>query len=72
MNYILENDSLPKSKESWKRKPFKRRELEALATINTNMSKQEINKRIRATYYPQKPAPFIELYGHKFEYNPDR
>ena len=36
------------------------------------LSKQEIEKRIRATYYFGKPAPFIELFGHRFEYNPDR
>jgi methionyl-tRNA formyltransferase len=72
ITYVVANDSLPESSETWKRKPYKRIELEDLATIKTNMSKKEIDKRIRATYYPGKPAPFIELYGHRFEYNPDR
>ena len=72
MQYIFSNDCLPKCDETWQRKPFKRSELEKLATINPNMSKQEIDKRIRATYFPGKPAPFIELHRHRFEYNPDR
>ena len=72
INYVVANDSLPHSGDTWKRRPYNRNELEDLATIKTNMSEQEIEKRIRATYYHGKPAPFIEIYGHKFEYNPDR
>jgi methionyl-tRNA formyltransferase len=72
INYVMANDSLPHSGDTWERRPYKRSELEDLATIKTNMNEQEIEKRIRATYYHGKPAPFIELYGHKFEYNPDR
>ena len=72
LNYIVSNDSLPKSDETWNRKPYKRSELEELATINTSMRKEEINKRIRATYYCGKPAPFVEIAGHRFEYNPER
>ena len=71
-SYVVANDSLPKSDETWTRKPYKRSELEDLATIKTSMSKREIDKRIRATYYPGKPAPFMDLYGYRFEYNPDR
>jgi methionyl-tRNA formyltransferase len=72
IDYVVANDSLPKSNETWTRKPYKRSELEDLATIKTSMSKQEIDKRIRATYYPGKPATFMELHGYRFEYNPDR
>ena len=72
MQYIFSNDCLPKCNEAWQRKPFKRSELEKFATINPNMSKQEIDKIIRATYYPGKPAPIILLHGYRFEYNPDR
>jgi len=72
MNYIIANDRLPECNETWKRKPYKRSELEELATINSSMSEQEIKKRIRSTYYPGKPAPFIEIYGYKFEYKPGR
>ena len=72
MDHIINCDYLPDSSETWKRIPFKRSELEELATIKPDMSEEEINNKIRATYYPGKPAPYIELHGHKFEYNPDR
>jgi len=72
LEYIVLHNRLPVCEEKWKRKPFKRKELEKLATINPSMREDEINERIRATYYPGKPAPFIEIFGHKFEYNPDR
>ena len=72
IDYIMVNNCLPKCDETWKRKPFKRSELEDLATINMKMTEKEIKKRIRATYFRGKPAPFIELHGHRFEYNPDR
>ena len=72
MGFIFENNCLPNISDKWKRKPFKRSELEELATINLKMNKHEIEERIRATYYSGKPAPYIEIHGYKFEYNPDR
>jgi len=72
ISFIFANNSLPSCDKTWKRSPNKRCELEDLATINSTMSKEEIDLRIRSTYYPGKPAPFIKLCGHKFEYNPDR
>jgi len=72
IKYIMCNKSLPKTTEKWKRKPYKRSELETLATIKPEMSKEEINKRIRATYFKGKPAPFIVFYGKKYEFNPER
>ena len=70
--YVFNNKKLPECNERWKRKPYKRVDLEKLATIDTNMSKDQINNIIRATYMKNKPAPFIKLYGLKFEYNPER
>lgn len=72
INFIMRNGCLPEVNELWAKKPYKRKDLEELATIIPNMSKEEVNNRIRATYYPKKPAPFINLYGHKFEFNPER
>lgn len=56
----------------WKRKPFKRVELEKLCLLDLQMSKEEFEKTIRCTYYPGAPAPYIVINGFKFEYNPDR
>jgi methionyl-tRNA formyltransferase len=72
ITHIVDTGELPKSNKIWKRKPYKRSELEELATIDTEMDKKEVDKRIRATYYPGQPAPFIELAGYRFEYNPKR
>lgn len=72
MKHFITNNSLPECDEEWARKPYKRNELEELARIKPDMNNEEINNKIRATYYPGKPAPYVELYGHKFEYNPDR
>tara|TARA_B110000438_G_C15761286_1_gene627404 strand:- start:616 stop:1278 length:663 start_codon:yes stop_codon:yes gene_type:complete len=72
VDHIIKSGKLPNCNEKWKRKPYKRIELEKLATIKPNMSKSEIDTIIRSTYYKNKPAPFIELHGYKFEYNPER
>ena len=72
IDFISENHKLPISKEKWKRKPYTRNELEKLATIDIHLSKEENDNKIRSTYYPGKPAPFIKFQGNKYEYNPDR
>lgn len=72
VDFISSNNSLPVCSEDWKRKPTTRKELEDLATIKPAMSQEEIANRIRATYYPDKPAPFIDIGGYRFEYNPER
>lgn len=72
VDFISSNNSLPACSEDWKRKPTTRKELEDLATIKPVMTQEEIAKKIRATYYPGKPAPFIDIGGYRFEYNPKR
>ena len=72
INHFLKNNYMPESDEKWKRSPYKRSDLEKLATLKIDMDEKEINKRIRATYYPGKPLPFLELFGLRFDYNPDR
>jgi methionyl-tRNA formyltransferase len=69
---VIRNKTLPKIDETWRRAPFKREDLESLSKIDSKMSRQEITKRIRSTYCPGKPPPFIELYEKRFEYNPER
>lgn len=70
--FIVESGRLPVCEETWTRKPFTRKELEDLATIVVGVSEEEISRRIRSTYYPNKPAPFVEIFGYRFEYNPKR
>lgn len=69
---ILHKKLMPKSKEVWQRKPFTRKELEKLCRITKDMSEDEIKKRIKATTYPNMPGAYIELFGNKYEFNPER
>lgn len=62
---ILSGAAIPESDEHWKRKPYTRKELDALSTISVEMSQEEVERRIRATTY-DRPWAFIELYGRKY------
>lgn len=66
MELILTGKELPESNEQWKRKPFTRRQLDELCTIDPDMTKEEIEKRIRATTY-KTPWAFIKLGRHIFK-----
>jgi hypothetical protein len=66
MALVLAGKELPTSRETWTRRPFTRKELNELARITPEMSKEEIARRIRATWFgPWKPT--IELHGFTFE-----
>lgn len=51
MNKILKGEPLPESAETWKRKPYTRKQLDELCTIRPDMTEKEIEKRIKATTY---------------------
>ena len=72
MEFVLYTNDLPIERERWVRKPYTRKELEELCRIDVNMSKAEIDRRIKATEYPDMPGAYIEIEGLKFEYNQDR
>lgn len=63
---ILEGKELPVLEERWTRKPFSRKEFNKLGRITTDMSKEEIAKRTRATTFDIW-KPTIELQGFVFE-----
>lgn len=67
MKLIRQRKALPESKEKWAREPFTRKEFDQLKYITFDMSKEEIDKRIKAaTFGPYKPV--IELNGYIFEF----
>ena len=72
VNKTLKNELFPSSNISWTRKPYKRIDLENLCLIKKNYKKNEILKRIRSTYYPGYPGPYLIINDRKFEYNPKR
>lgn len=51
MECILQGKPLPVSSETWKRKPYTRKELNELCHIRPGMSEEEVERRIRATTY---------------------
>ena len=69
MDAALAGRELPFSDEAWTRKAYKRSELEALCRIEPDMTKDEIERRVRATRYPGMPGAYIEIDGHRYEYN---
>jgi methionyl-tRNA formyltransferase len=72
MDSIISKKVLPECSESWKRQPYKRKELEELCKIRLDMTQEEVHRRIRATSYPGMPGAYIEFGDFKFEYNPNR
>ena len=72
MGFIAEKKALPECSEAWERKPYKREELEQLCKLDSSMSEEEVTKRIRATVYEGMPGSYVEIFGHKFEFNPER
>jgi methionyl-tRNA formyltransferase len=67
INKISRKEALPESTEHWTRKPYTRKELDALSRITPDMSRSEIEKRVKATTY-DKPWAFVEIQGLKFFY----
>lgn len=64
---VSKGEPLPKSNETWCRKPLTRREMLELFEIDLfKHDKIEIEKRIRAAKYPGSTGAFIAAAGHKF------
>ena len=63
---ILEGKLLPKSEETWQRKPYRRKELDKLCKILPNMTFEEVKKRVHSTTFPGMPGAFVEMEGYKF------
>lgn len=64
---ISEGQPLPVSEETWKRKPFTRREMLELFRVDpARHDRAEIEKRIRAASYPGSPGAYILAEGHAF------
>ncbi len=48
---VLKGNPLPAATETWKRKPYTRKELNELCYISPDMSPEEMERRIKATTY---------------------
>lgn len=72
VDLILTKRSLPETDDTWKQRPYTRKELEELCRITLDMREEEIKRRIRATTYPGMPGAYLEVFGCKFTYNQNR
>lgn len=54
MSGLLQRQNFPASKESWTRKPYKRKDLDELCELRPDMSEEEVQRRIKATTYGEK------------------
>ncbi len=66
MRTILNGQPIPESNETWKRKPYTRKQLDELCTITTEMNEEEIARRIKATTY-KTPWAFTKIGNHIFK-----
>lgn len=58
---IAAGQPLPRADVHWTRRPFTRREMEALKQIEHDMPQEEIDRRVRATVYPGYPGPVMRM-----------
>lgn len=65
---IAQDSPLPTNSRQWQRKPFTRKQLNALCEITPEMSGEEKARRIRATTYPGFPGPYLLENGTKTLY----
>ncbi len=68
LNYYLAFGRLPRSKERWGKKLYTRKELDDLCRLDVGMLPEEIRRRVRATFFPNMPGPYLDISGLRFEY----
>ena len=68
MSEYQRSGKLPESELAWTRKPYTRRELNALCRVTPEMDIAEISRRVRATTFPGAPGAYVDLGGLKFAY----
>lgn len=65
---IFKNGKLSFLNETWVKKPYTRKQLNALCELNLKMSEEEIRRRVKALYYPNMPGAYLKIGDMKFEF----
>jgi methionyl-tRNA formyltransferase len=52
--------------ENWSNNRMTRKQFEEFITLPIDISKEELERMIRAVKHPEHPGPFIKLHGYKF------
>lgn len=66
---ILVGKTLPLSEETWKRKPYTRKQLNALCELSADLDPQEIARRVKATTYGRKVWAYFLRNEEKIPYS---
>jgi methionyl-tRNA formyltransferase len=66
MSLVVDGKPIPESTETWSKAPLTRKELNALARVTPEMTKEEVARRIRATSFGAW-RPTVEIHGYVFE-----
>ena len=56
MHLIADGRPLPVAERQWSRRPYTRKEMNALKMLDEHMTQREIDRRVRATTYPGYPG----------------
>ena len=59
MSIVLDGHQLPAAQERWIRRPFLRKELNALCELTPDMPAQEVARRVKAVTYPGAPGAYM-------------
>ena len=65
LDHIESGKDLPQSDLNWTRKPYTRKELNALCELSLDMDEKEVERRIRATTFDRYWA-YYKINGKKF------
>ena len=65
VDMLLKGHELPVSGESWKRKPYTRKQLNELCELTADMSQKEIDRRVKATTYGNKVWAYMKEMAKK-------
>jgi methionyl-tRNA formyltransferase len=63
---IAAGHDLPRAATAWSRKPFTRKQLDALCVVTPDMAEDEVRRRVRATTYPGLPGAHVRIHGQTF------
>lgn len=66
MNYFFKNKNFKFSKEKWKRKAYRRIDLNNLCKLSLKMGRKKFIQRLKAVYHPDYPPPYFLIKGKKF------
>lgn len=64
---IAAGEKLPEAATTWTRKPFTRKQLDALCVLTPDMPADEMARRVRAVTYPRFPGAEMHVNGQVFK-----